>query len=189
MPDTVSFDRIKTALLNATRGQPQSLDKLMIELQDELRQIARQHLSKERPDHTLQATALVNEAYIRLIGQHNIDGVEKNRFLAAAATTMRRILVDHARGKLADKRGGDWHQVTLSGVDPGGDDPALELIALNDGLEKLRALDERVAKVVEFRYFAGFTVEETAGVLEVSPRTVADDWTFARAWLRRELGT
>jgi RNA polymerase sigma-70 factor (ECF subfamily) len=120
--------------------------------------------------------------------QHNLDGASKGEFLAAAARTMRRILVDHARARQADKRGNQWARVTLTGLDAASVDPELEVLALNEALEKLKQESERIAAVVELRYFGGLTVEETASSLGVSLRTVAGDWAFARAWLKRELG-
>lgn len=168
------------------RAQSQ-VDQLMVQLQDELRRIATRELGRERPDHTLQPTALVNEAYLRLAGQHNLEQASRTTFLAAAAQTMRRILIEVARAHAADKRGGQWHRVTLSGMDADSSDRKLDALDLNDAIERLARENERLAAVVILRFFGGLTVQEAAESLGISPRTVADDWTFARAWLTREL--
>jgi RNA polymerase sigma factor (TIGR02999 family) len=154
---------------------------------DELREIARRYMAKERDAHTLQTTALVNEAYLRLCDARNLGGAGRNEFFAAAANVMRRVLIDHARGKGRDKRGGDLQRVSLSGVDVAATGDSFDLIALDDALGRFAKLDPRAAKVVELRFFGGMTVDEAAEVLGVSKRTVNDDWAFARAWLRREL--
>jgi RNA polymerase sigma-70 factor (ECF subfamily) len=153
-----------------------------------LRRIARAHMKRERAGPTLQATAVANEAYLRLADQRQLDPRDRVKFLAAAANTVRRVLVDHARGKHRHKRGGDAQRVTLAGIDVANRaaDP-VDLLALDDALARLAELSERAAKVVELRFFGGLSVEETAEALDVSPRTVADDWRTARAWLRKEL--
>ena len=161
----------------------------MVQLQAELRQIAGSELREERRDHTLQPTALVNEAFLRLARQHNLVGASKGAFLAAAAQTMRRILVDHARARQADKRGNRWIRISLSDLDPREDNTDIEILALNDALEALRQNSERMASVVELRYFGGLTVAETAASIGVSVRAVADDWAFARAWLKRAMAS
>jgi RNA polymerase sigma-70 factor (ECF subfamily) len=163
------------------------VDQLMVQLQEELRRIAARELGKERADHMLQPTALVNEAYLRLAGQHNLGEASRGTFLAAAAQTMRRILVEVARARSAEKRGGRWDRVTLSGLDAQAAQRELDLLDLNDALQRLGKENERMASVVVLRYFGGLTVQEAAESLGVSARTVADDWTFARAWLMREL--
>jgi RNA polymerase sigma factor (TIGR02999 family) len=154
---------------------------------DRLRQLARRHLARERAGHTLQPTALVHEAYLRLAGHHRIQWQDRGHFLALAATTMRRVLVSHARGRLAEKRGGGGAALSLDDVPAPAVERAEELVALDDALEALAAFDPRQARVVELRYFGGLTVEETAAALGVSPATVKLDWSLARAWLRREL--
>jgi RNA polymerase sigma factor (TIGR02999 family) len=156
-------------------------------VQEELRQIARRCLRNERADHSLQATALVNEAYLRLIDARRVNWQNRTHFLAMSARLMRRVLVDYARTRGADKRGGDMVRVTLSEAVDRADDIGEDVIALNDALETLEKIDPRKGRIVELRYFAGLSVEETAAVLDVSPQTVARDWTFAKAWLRREL--
>lgn len=167
-------------------------DELMARVYDELRQLARGYLRRERSGHTLQPTALVHEAYIRLVDQTRVDWRSRAHFFAVGAQMMRRILVDHARHHDRKKRGGDFRQVTLA--DAAG--PLLgraldrdELLALNTALDKLTDLDERQARIVELRFFAGLKVDEVAEALGVSKRTVEADWTHARAWLRRELAT
>jgi RNA polymerase sigma factor (TIGR02999 family) len=177
-------------------GAVRKLDEMLVQLQAELRQIAARQFAKESPGHTLQPTAIVNEAYLRLLNQQNLQDASKATILAAAAKTIRRLLVDHARAKHAKKRGGgvapvraDQTLITLGDLEPGTPSKELDVLALNDALEKLRGLGTRLADVVELRFFGGLTVDETAASLGVSPRTVADDWVFARAWLRRQLQT
>lgn len=164
-----------------------ALDKLLPVIYDELHLVAHRMMARERASHTLQTTALVNEAYVRLIDQRNIDVNDRSHFFAVAVTIIRRILVDHARERDAAKRGGDWKRTTLSGADEGATDDAIDLLDLDAALEKLKALSERASKVVTMRYFGGLTMDEIAEALEVSPRTVADDWAMSRAWLKREL--
>lgn len=158
----------------------------------ELRRVASGLLARERRGHTLQPTALVHEAYLRLVDQTSLRPNDRAHFLAIAARAMRRILIDHARAVNAGKRGGDWQRVTMAtGEEPGVGDPAagreFELMELDEALERLSALDERAARVAEMRLFAGMTVRETAEALGVSPRSVDDDWATARAWLGREI--
>jgi RNA polymerase sigma factor (TIGR02999 family) len=158
---------------------------------DELRVLARKYLSRERPGHTLQATALVHEAYLRLVDQTRVDWQGRTHFFAVGARVMRNLLIDHARARGRVKRGGEWKRVTLAErLTPNGRgeyDPE-QLLALDESLERLAQLDERQAKVVELRFFGGLTVPEVAHLLGVSQRTVEGDWTHARAWLKRELG-
>ena len=177
-----------TALLLAWRaGDEDALRRIVPLVQEELRQIARRCLRNERPNHSLQATALVNEAYLRLIDARRVDWQNRAHFLAMSARLMRRVLVDYARTKGADKRGGDLVRVSLSEVGDRADDIGEDVVALSDALETLEKIDVRKARIVELRFFAGLTVDETAAVLDVSPQTVARDWTFAKAWLRHEL--
>jgi RNA polymerase sigma factor (TIGR02999 family) len=153
----------------------------------ELRQIARRCLRGERLDHTLQATALVNEAFLRLVDTRQVHWQNRLHFLAMSARLMRRVLVDSARAKRADKRGGDAVRVSLSDALGRSDDLGADVVALNDALDHLEQVDPRKGRIVELRFFAGLSVEEAAAVLDVSSQTVARDWTFAKAWLRREL--
>ena len=152
--------------------------------------LARAYLGRERPGHTLQPTALVNEAYIKLVDQTQVDWQGRTHFFAVGARVMRNLLIDHARGRGRAKRGGAWHRVTLAeSLTPftRGELDVDQLLALNEALERLAELDERQGRVVELRFFGGLTVPEVATVLGVSTRTVEGDWTHARAWLRREL--
>jgi RNA polymerase sigma factor (TIGR02999 family) len=168
-------------------GDEDALGRIVPLVQEELRQIARRCLRNERPDHSLQATALVNEAYLRLIDARRVNWQNRTHFLAMSARLMRRVLVDYARTKRAGKRGGALVKVSLAEAMERADDIGEDVIALNDALETLEKIDERKARIVELRFFAGLSVEETAAVLEVSPQTVGREWTFAKAWLRREL--
>ena len=167
-----------------------SPEQLVPIVYDELRRLAAYYLKSERPGQTLQATALVNEAYLRLVDQTRVEWQGRTHFFAVAAQAMRRILVDHARAKLRDKRGGGLQRVTF--VDeavPGiGSDHALEdIVALDEALTKLAEIDPRQAKLVEQRFFAGLSVEEAAEELGISKRTAEGDWTHAKAWLSRAL--
>ena len=162
------------------------LQDVVAKVYEDLRELARRMMGDQRSDHTLQATALVNEAFIRLARSEGAPTSERASFVALAARTMRSILVDHARRKGAAKRGGDWGRVTVSGqATPPA--PDLELTALDQALERLAEIDPRKAKVVELRYFAGLSVEATAHVLDSSPATIKRDWALARAWLHREI--
>ena len=153
----------------------------------ELRRIARVAIGKERPNHTLQTTALVHEVYLKLIGNGELDMVSRSHFFALAASTMRRILIDYARARRSSKRGGSRVRVDLEHVALGSDESWDHILAIHDALEKLAAIDARAAKVVELRFFAGLEGEEAARVLGVSSRTVKRDWQFAQAWLYSEL--
>jgi RNA polymerase sigma factor (TIGR02999 family) len=180
-----------TRLLNkVASGDERAVSRLMPLVYDELRRIAAAYLRRERPGQTLQATALVNEAYIRLIGERGQNWQNRTHFLAIAALSMRQILVQRARRRKAAKRGGDPERITLNEQlvpATGGGPGDVDVLALDAALDRLAALDERQAKVVEMRYFGGLTVEETADALGISPATVKRHWTVARAWLRREL--
>jgi RNA polymerase sigma-70 factor, ECF subfamily len=161
----------------------------MVLLQGELRAIAERQLAHERIEHTLQPTALVNEAYLRLREQRNLAGKDRTAFLAAAAQTIRRILVDYARAKAAGKRGGGGKRISLTSFQGQADDPQTDVLALDAALRKLQLKDDRIYQVVLLRYFSELRQEEIAQALGVSVRTVAGDWHFAKAWLRRELVT
>jgi RNA polymerase sigma factor (TIGR02999 family) len=158
---------------------------------DELRALASRHLSGERGGHTLQTTALVHEAYLRLLPQRQADWKNRAYFFGAVGTIMRRILVDHARARGRDKRGGGLHILPIDGLPdpaaPPAEAPAVDVEALDQALERLQALDARQARVVELRYFAGMTIDEIGEVLAISSGTVKRDWTVARAWLFAEL--
>jgi RNA polymerase sigma factor (TIGR02999 family) len=170
------------------RPDPPATAELVARLYDELRGLARAHLRRERAGHTLSTTALVNEAYLRLVRQGNVDASDRAGFFAIASSTMRRVLVDHARARLREKRGAGATRVPLSQVEAWlSEREADELLALDDALERLAALDPRASTVVQHRFFGGLTLEETATVLGVSAKTVQRDWLAARAWLRREV--
>jgi RNA polymerase sigma factor (TIGR02999 family) len=177
-----------TALLQAwSEGDPAALQDLMPLVEDELHRLARHYMRGERPGHTLQPTALVNEAYLRLVGVTRIRWQNRGHFLAVAARAMRHILVDLARARGYQKRGGGMPVVPLDGVDVADASPGPDVVALHDALDALAAFDARKSQVVELRYFGGLTIEETAEVLGISPETVMRDWRFAKAWLLRQL--
>ena len=178
-----------TELLRAwNEGDGSALDRLIPLVYDELYRLARRYMSQERPDHTLQATSLVNEAYVRLIDVNRIEWRNRTHFLALAAQMMRRILVEFARNRHRQKRGGGAVQVSLDDVQELPDSKEHDLVALSDALSGLATFDSRMSQVVELRFFGGLTVDETADVLNVSPETVMRDWKTAKAWLLREIG-
>ncbi len=173
-----------TQLLGQWRGGDASaLGQLIPLVQPELQRLARHYMSRERPDHTLQATALLDDAYLQLADQTHPQWQNRAHFFAVAAQLMRRIMVDHARQRNALKRGGGTIRVALDECAPLAESRADELLALDEALEKLAAFDARKAEVVELRYFGGLTMEEIADVLKIHVNTVARDWTAARAWL------
>jgi RNA polymerase sigma-70 factor (ECF subfamily) len=175
-----------TQLLAAwSEGDRSALDKVLPLVEDELHRLARRYMSHERQDHTLQTTALVNEAYLRLIDQR-VDWQSRAHFFGIAAQIMRRILIDHARKHLGPKHGGG-KTVSLEDVAVVSDERASELVALDDALSTLAKIDQRKSRVVELRYFGGLTVEETAAVLGVSDETIRREWIRAKAFLHREL--
>ena len=164
------------------------VDELVPQLYEELRRLARAHLRRERPGHTLGTTALVHEAYVRLAGQAGLSADDRTRFFAIASNTMRRVLVDYARERRRIKRGGGAAAVPLDDVEPFlSEEEADELLALDDALDRLATLDPRAASVVQHRFFGGFTLDETASLLDVSLKTVQRDWLAASAWLRKEV--
>jgi RNA polymerase sigma factor (TIGR02999 family) len=169
------------------QGDEAALDHLVPLVQAELHRIANRCMRGERIGHTLQATALVNEAYVRLVDVRRIQWQDRAHFLSMAARLMRRVLVDHARTRGYQKRGGGAVRVTLVEGLAVADEPGCDLVALDDALTALEALDVRKSRIVELRFFGGLTVEETASVLKVSVDTVMRDWKVSKAWLRREL--
>ena len=169
-----------------SEGDESAFDKLVPLVYKELHALARRYMRGERSDHTLQATALVNEAYVRLIDVNRIRWQNLSHFLAVAAQTMRRILVEFARQRHRQKRGSDAVRVTIDDVDVAHEKSA-DLVALSDALSTLASFDPRMGQVVELRFFGGLTVQETADVLKVSPETVMRDWKTAKVWLLREL--
>ena len=169
-------------------GDRAALDRLMPLVHEELRRLARHYMSRERPGHTLQSTALVNEAYLRLVEQEGMRWENRAHFFGIAARLMRQILVEHARGRQAAKRGGGQYRLSLSRVDRAASGPDVNLLALDEALGRLEALDPQKSRIVELRYFGGLGIEETAEVIGKSPATVKRDWSMARAWLRSEIG-
>ena len=171
-------------LLERSSGSDRAgLDHMLPVLYEELHRLASQYLSREATGHTLQPTALVNEAYLRLIDQRRVDWRNRAQFLGLAANMMRRILVNHARDRVAAKRGGGPEQVSLSLLESPSGQPDVDLIALEDALDRLAKMDERKSRVVELKFFGGLTTEEISEVLHVSVATVEREWAFARAWL------
>jgi RNA polymerase sigma-70 factor (ECF subfamily) len=177
-----------TQLLRAwTNGETDALDRLTPRVYEELRRIAGRYMQNEHPDCTLQTTALVHEAYLRLIDCNHVEWQHRAHFFAVAARIMRRILLDAARKRVTAKRGGDSPHVNLDEVPNPSSERGRELIALDDALNRLAQIDSRKAQVIELRFFGGLSVEETAAVLKVSKDTVMRDWRLARAWLLSEL--
>ena len=177
-----------TELLRAwSDGDKAALDQLIPVVYDELRRQASRYLRRERPGHTLQTTALVNEAYLRLVDQKNVRWQNRAHFFGIAAQLMRRILVDHARTKHRAKRGGAALRVSINDAMVMTKDRDIDLVALDEALNHLAKLDPQQSKVVELRFFSGLNVEETAEVLGISPATVKRDWSVAKAWLHREI--
>lgn len=174
-------------LIDWTGGDALAFEKLSHAVYGELRRLARNYMRNERPGHTLQATALVNEAFLRIIDWNNVEWKNRAHFFAVAAQIMRRILVDHARGRHNLKRGGAWKQVTLADAEFLAGNAPTDLVAIDDALQALEHFDRRKSQVVQLRFFGGLTIEETAEVLKVSSDTVLTDWRFAKAWLLREL--
>lgn len=174
-------------LTRAASGNRQAANELMQIVYDELRRLASGFLSNERPNHTLQPTALVHEAFLRLVDVPRITELDGAHFRAIAAETMRRVLVDHARAHRAQKRGGDVKKITLDEPVAEGGEPAVDVLAIEEALTNLAAVDPHLARVVELRFFGGLTVDEVAAVLERSKRAIEEDWSLARAWLKREL--
>jgi RNA polymerase sigma-70 factor, ECF subfamily len=169
-------------------GDGDALDRLIPLIYPELRRLAHRYMSGEAPDHTLQTTALIHEAYLRLIGAQNIQWHNRAHFFAISAQLMRRILVDFARRRSYQKRGGQVQKIPIGDDLAVANEPEADLLRLNDALEALAAVYPRKAKVIELRYFGGLDVAETARVLRVSDATVLRDWRLARAWLQNELG-
>jgi RNA polymerase sigma factor (TIGR02999 family) len=182
-------DRVTEVLEEARAGKTARIGELVEALYPELHRVAAAYMRRERPGQTIQATALVNEAYLRLVHERHVSWQNRAHFCAIAANTMRQILVERARARHAAKRGGGAQHVTLVDAVAGAPSPAedVDVLALDAALERLAALDPARARLVELRYFGGLTIEETAEVLGSSPATVKRSWALARAWLRREL--
>jgi RNA polymerase sigma factor (TIGR02999 family) len=170
-------------------GDETARDELMPLVYRELHRLAHQYMKRENPGHTLQTSALVNEAFVKLVDQRDVHWRNRAHFFGIAAQLMRRILVDHARSRQYLKRGGGAHHVSFEEVEIVSQERAADVVALDDALTTLAAVDTRKSQIVELRFFGGLSIEETAGVLAVSPGTVMRDWTLAKAWLRREMTT
>lgn len=184
---TPSPDEITQLLKNWGNGDQAARDQLIPLVYEELRRMAHQHMRKERTGHTLQTSALVHEAFMRLVDQTDVQWQNRAHFFGIAAQMMRRVLVDHARGRQYAKRGGDARRVSLDEVAIVSQERAADVVALDDALNRLAAVDQRKSQVVELRFFGGLSIDETATVLAVSPGTIMRDWTLAKAWLRREM--
>lgn len=184
---TSGSQQITQMLLAWSNGDQAALGSLMPLVYDELRKVAARHLRGQRPGHTLQTTALVNEAYLRLIDASQVRWQNRAHFFAVSAQLMRRILVDFARSRNYQKRGGGAERVSLDEAMAVAPERGADLLALDEALTRLQSLNPRQAQVVELRYFGGLSEEETAEALKISVRTVRRDWNFARAWLHREL--
>ena len=182
-------DRDVTGLLgDLSRGRPEAMGELMPIIYDELRVMAHRHLRHERDGHTLNTTALVHESYFKLVDVERIQWQDRAHFLAMASRAMRRILIDYARTRGREKRGGDMKRVSIQMAFHVAEDSAEDLIALDDALKRLEAVNERQARIVEYRFFGGLSVKETAEALGIAPATVKRDWAVTRAWLNKELG-
>lgn len=182
---TPSPQEVTQLLADWGKGDRSALDKLFPLVHSELRRIAQRQMSQERPGHTLQATALVNEAYLKLSGQQGFDWQNRAHFFAVCAQVMRHILIDHARAHARDKRGGGAVKVSLNDALVVVEDQNAHFIALDEALRVLERLDPQKGKIVELRYFGGLSVEEAAEVMNISPRTVRREWQRAKAWLYR----
>jgi RNA polymerase sigma factor (TIGR02999 family) len=174
-------------LAHWSKGDQEALNKLIPLVYDELHKLASRYLRRERPDHTLQTTALVHEAYLKLVDQRKANWENRVQFFAVAAQLMRRILVDYARRHRASKRGGDLYKLSLDEALMSSEEKDAELLALDEALDRLEIIDPQQSRVVELRVFAGLTLEETAKVLSISPRTARREWSMAKAWLHRQI--
>ena len=184
--DIASAD-VTVLLCELAKGNPEAESKLIPLVYNELRRMADRYMRKERQDHTLQTTALVHEAYLKLVDQHSVDWQSRAHFFGIAARVMRRLLIDHARGHVREKRGGGQQIIPLDEAWVVSPDRSSAFLELDEALERLAAIDARQAKIVELRFFCGLTVDEIADVLAISPKTVKRDWSVAKAWLHGEL--
>lgn len=180
-------DSVTQLLIELSNGDRKAVDLLLPVIYDELRKLAANYLRRERPDHTLQPTALVHEAYLRLVDQTRVTWQNRAHFFGVAAQIMRRLLVDHARKHNAEKRGQDFQKLSLDENIDRASERSRELLALDDALQALAMFDEQKARIVELRYFGGLSIEETADVMGVTPTTINRHWRFAKAWLHGEM--
>ena len=181
---------ITELLIEWSDGRRDALDQLVPLVYDDLRRLAAGYMGRETPGHPLQPTALVHEAYVRLVDQNRVQWRNRAHFFGVAASMMRRILVDDARKRRADKRGGAAERVTMTDADIAAPEQnGIDVLALHEALERLAAFDPQQARIVELRYFGGLTIEESAEVAGISPATVVREWTIAKAWLRADLST
>ena len=188
MAEDANTAAITELLVAWGNGRREALDQLVPLVYEDLRRLAVGYMVRETPGHALQPTALVHEAYVRLVDQRRVQWRNRAHFFGVAASMMRRILVDHARRRRTEKRGGGVERVTLTGDDvPAAEQNSIDVLALHESLERLAAFDPQQEKIVELRYFGGLTIEETAEVVGVSPATVVREWTIAKAWLRADL--
>ncbi len=185
MPDLPQ--EITRLLIDWSNGDKAALDQLIPLVHHELHRLARHYMNRENSGHTLQTSALLNEAYVRLIDQQSVPWQNRDHFYAVAAQVMRHILIDHARRRLYAKRGGGAIKVPLDEAATLSDQRATELVALDDALKTLAAFDPRKSRIIELRFFAGLSIEETAETMRISPITVTREWRVAKAWLRREM--
>ncbi len=183
----MSQGEITQLLTEWSQGDPEALERLMPAVYEDLHRMAMAHFARESPGHTLQPTVLVNEVYIKLLGRRTVQWQNRAQFFGFASQMMRRILVDHARGRMTDKRGGQVSKMSLSDVLDVAEEESVDLVALDDALKDLEALAPRQAKIVEMRSFGGLKVQEISEVLKVSQRTVKRDWRMARIWLYERL--
>ncbi|MGI9165578.1 MAG: sigma-70 family RNA polymerase sigma factor [Pyrinomonadaceae bacterium] len=180
-------NEVTQLLINWSKGDKAALNDLVPLVQVELRRMAKRYMRREDPGHTLQTSALINEAYIRLIDQKDVEWQNRAHFFAVAAQVMRHVLVDHARSHAYAKRGGGAHKISLDEAVVSTEQKAAELVALDDALKNLADLDPRKSQVIELRFFGGLSIEETAEVMKISSPTVQREWRSAKAWLRREM--
>jgi len=180
---TVHPERVTRLLIDWGNGEQAALDEMLPLVYEDLRRLAAFYMSRERPGHTLQPTALVNEAYLRLVEQRKVDWKNRAQFLGLAAEMMRRILVNYARERVAAKRGGEGRKVSLSFAVDSVTQEEFDVLPLNEALEKLTIIDSRKSRIVDLKFFGGLTTEEIAEVLQISHATIEREWSFARAWL------
>lgn len=184
---TAAPHEVTRLLREWSEGDQAALDQLIPLVYDELHHLAHQHMRREKPGHYLQTSALINEAYMRLVDQPQIRWENRSHFFGIAARLIRRILVDEARKRNSEKRGGRLIQVSLHQAEDISQEQATNLLALDDALKNLETIDPRQSEIVDLRFFGGLSIDETAQALKVSPGTVMRDWTFARAWLRQRM--